>query len=219
MNLIDKQDTFEIVRDQIAALLKLEVENQKALATAAGKDPSRWDFKVFSERSNPFEEFQAAEPPYIPIVNVWYDSSTSDDAGSDTVERQKVEGMYNIDCYAASGSMETGAGHASGDMLASLDVHRVVKLVRNILMSGENTYLKLRGTVWSRKVMSANIFQPDPNDATIQNIIGARIVFRVVFNELSPQVEGQPLETLFVQVKRAETGEILLETEYTYNGE
>ena len=52
----------------------------------------------------------------------------------------------------------------------------------------------------------------------MQNIIGARLVFRVTFNELSPQVEAVPLELLSIQVKRAENGEILLQTEYEYNG-
>ena len=32
--LIDKQDTFEVVRDEIAAILKTEVVSQMALATA-----------------------------------------------------------------------------------------------------------------------------------------------------------------------------------------
>jgi len=45
--LIDKQDIVEIVRDEIAAMLLLEESSQRALATAAGKDPQRWAFAVF----------------------------------------------------------------------------------------------------------------------------------------------------------------------------
>lgn len=223
--LIDKQDSFEIVRDQIAAILKLEVVNQMQLATAAGKDASLWNVDVFSERSNPWEQYQNADvsEPNNPIVNVWFDSANSDDASSDTVERQKVNGTFNVDCYACGISTETGDGHNPGDQQAALNLHRVIRLVRNILMAGEYTYLGLPRRdlqfVWRRRIDSITIFQPSADDATMQNIVGARIVFRVEFNEFSPQVESVPLELLSVQVKRAETGEILLATEYQYNGD
>ena len=218
--LIDKQDSFEIVRDQIAAILKLEVTNQVQLATVAGKDASLWDVDVFSERSNPWEQYQNAEvdEPNTPIVNVWFDSANSDDAASDTVERQKVNGTFNVDCYACGISTETGEGHNPGDQQAALNLHRVIRLVRNILMAGTHTYLGLRGLVWGRKLDSITIFQPSADDSTMQNIVGARLVFRVIFNEFSPQVESVPLELVSVQVKRAETGEILLLTEYQYDG-
>lgn len=219
--LIDKLDNFEIVRDQIAAILKLEVTNQMQLATAAGKDASLWDVDVFLERSNPWEQYQNAEitDPNAPIVNVWFDSANSDDSASDTVERQKVNGTFNVDCYAQGISTETGEGHTPGDQQAALNLHRVIRLVRNILMAGTNTYLGLQGLVWNRKIESVTIFQPSADDTTMQNIVGARLVFRVVFNEFSPQVAPVPLELLSVQVVRSETGEILLATEYQYNGD
>lgn len=218
--LIDKQDNFEIVRDRIAEILKIDIENQKTLAVAAGKDPALWDLRVFSERNNPWEEYQYADAPKSPIVNVWFDSLDSDDSASDTVERQKVNGIFNVDCYACGTSIETAEGHTPGDETAALDIHRAIRLVRNILMAGCYTYLgfprKEKQFVWGRKVTSVNIFQPAPDDATVQNIIGARLVFRVTFNELSPQVEPVPLEIISIKVKRAENGEILLETEYDY---
>ncbi len=216
--LIDKQDNFEIVRDQIAAILKLEVANQMQLATAAGKDADLWTVDVYSERSNPWEQYQDGDVT-TPLVNVWFDSANSDDASSDTVERQKVNGTFNVDCYACGISTETGEGHNPGDQQAALNLHRVIRLARNILMAGTYTYLGLRGLVWRRRIDSITIFQPSADDATMQNIVGARIVFRVEFNEFSPQVESVPLELLSVQVKRAETGEILLATEYQYNGD
>jgi hypothetical protein len=38
--LIDKVDNLEIVGDLIAAILVVELANQQALATTAGKDPN-----------------------------------------------------------------------------------------------------------------------------------------------------------------------------------
>lgn len=222
--LIDKLDSFEIIRDEIAAILKVNISRQKGLAIEAGKDPTLWDFNVYSERSNPWEEFQDPEQgPRPPIVNVWFDSMEAQESRSDTVERQMYSGIFNIDCYSYGISSETLDGHTSGDEDGAKQVHRVIRLVRNILMAGEYTYLGLprrdKQFVWGRMVQTVNVFQPAADDATIQNIIGARIVFRVNFNELSPQVEPQTLEILSAQVIRAETGEILLKTEYQYNGD
>ena len=217
-HLIDKKDTFQIVRDQIAAILKLNVTNQMSLAAASGKDETLWDLRVFSERNNPWEEFQDAEGPKPPIVNVWYDSSDFDDAGSSSVNNQKTNAMYNVDIYACGVSAETAEGHSSGDESAALTLHNAACLVRNILMAGVYTYLGLRGTVWGRKVTAVNIFQPSADNATVQNIIGARISFRVTFTEESPQVDSVLLEAIAIQVDRAENGEILVQMEYPING-
>lgn len=217
--LIDKKDNFEIVRDQIAAILKLEIENQKQLAAAAGKTASDWDLKIFMERSNPFEEFQSENYTGPAIVNVWYESSDFDDAGSDTIERQKTTATYNVDVYSYGTAQETSEGHTPGDLASSLRLAAAVRLVRNILMAGPNTYLRFkRPFIWRRRVETINIYQPNAEDTTIQNIIGARLVFRVTFNEHSPQYEGAPLSELSVKVIRSETGEVLLETEYHYDG-
>lgn len=220
--LIDKKDNFEIVGDQIAAILKVNIANQKSLASAAGKDPALWDLRIFSERNNPWSEFQDATGPEAPIVNVWFDSSDSDRAGSSVVDEQKTTGVYNVDIYACGISVETAEGHDPGDESSARTLHRAIRLVRNILMSGAYTYLglprKKKQFVWGREVASVNIFQPSADDATMQNIIGARIAFRVTFTEKSPQVEFENLDEIAVQVIRAENGEILLQTEYHYNG-
>ena len=46
--LIDKLDTFEIVRDEIAAILATEIASQEALA-AGEPDPTLWRLRVFLE--------------------------------------------------------------------------------------------------------------------------------------------------------------------------
>lgn len=213
--LIDRLDAFEIVRDQIAAILVLEVARQQELATAAGKDPELWGLRVFTERSNPSEIFR--EGDLTPIVNIWYGGTEFDYQASDTVEHQKGIGTYNIDVYAAGESFETAEGQECSDEVAARNSHRAIRLVRNILMSNTSVYLGLRGLVWSRRVQSITPYQPDANDDMTQQIIGARVAFRVVFSEVSPQAETVPLELLSVQMKRKETGEIILNLEYEYN--
>jgi len=217
LELIDKQDSFEIVRDQIGAILALEIASQQVLATAAAKDPEDWHIRVFEERSNPWEQFLNDDNDSIPIVNVWYDHSTFDPAGSNVVERQKATAIYNIDCYGRGVSTNIkGGGHNPGDKDGAFEVQRTLRLVRNILMAGEYTYLALQGLVWQRWSQTATVFQPQQDGAPTQNIVGARFELAVMFSEFSPQVAAETLEFLSVDVKRIEDGEIVVEADYDY---
>ena len=216
--LIDKQDNFEVIRDQIVAILVTEIAEQQVLAAAAAKDPDDWKLRVFAERSNPWEQYlndPASDPS--PIVNVWYDNSNFDQSGSNISERQKTDGIFNIDCYGYGVSEDDGGtGHKPGDREAAYEVQKALRLVRNILMAAEYTYLGLRGLVWQRWPQSITVFQPQIDGRQVQQIVGARVAFRVVFNEFSPQVVAETLEYLSVDVKRAEDGEIVLEADYDY---
>lgn len=215
--LIDKQDNFEVVRDQIAAILATEVASQMALATAGGKDPDDWKLQIYSERSNPEEQWLNEQTDRSPIINVWFESSNFDPAASNVVERQKTEGIFNIDCYGYGKAADVaGGGHTPGDEQAAFEVHRALRLVRNILMAAEYTYLGLRGVVWGRWPQSITSFQPQLGSTPAQQVHGARLAFRVVFNEFSPQVEAETLELVTVDVIRAEDGQIVVEADYDY---
>lgn len=215
--LIDKQDSFEIIRDQIAAILVTEVANQMQLATDGGKDPDAWKLRVYKERSNPWEQLLNEQASRSPIVNVWFDNTSFDPGAGSTVERQKTEGVFNIDCYGYGLSEdEPGGGHKPGDREAALEVHKAIRLVRNILMAGPYTYLGLRGLVWQRWPQSITVFQPQLDGRQMQQIVGARVAFRVVFNEFSPQVTSENLELLSVTVDELETGELLVSADYEY---
>jgi hypothetical protein len=213
--LIDKQDTFEIIRDQIGAILVTEVASQMVLATAAGKDANDWKIRVFSERSNPWDDFNDNDT--TPLVNVSFDNSNFALNKSNISERQASETVYNIDCYGYGVSKNNVAGgHLPGDEQAAKNVQKTIRLVRNILMAAEYTYLGLRGTVWQRFPQSITVFQPQLDGRQIPHIVGARIAFSVSFNEFSPQVEPVVLELLSVDVLRAENGELILEADYNY---
>ena len=215
--LIDKQDNFEIIRDQIAAILVAEIANQQALATAATEDPDDWKLRVYTERSNPWEEFLNDETDQSPVVNVWYSDSNFDPAGSNVIERQKTQGVFNIDCIGFGKSADLPAGgHTPGDQEAAFEMQKALRLVRNILMAAEYTYLGMRGVVWQRWPQSVTSFQPQLDANTYQQIVGARIAFRVTFSEFSPQIAEETLEFLSIDVKRTEDGEIVLEADYDY---
>ncbi len=216
-NLIDKQDNFEIIRDQIAAILVAESVSQQALAVTAGKDPALWKLRVFTERANPWEEWLNEPTDLSPIISVWFDNTSYDPKASNVMERQKTDGVFNIDCYGYGEATDNpSGGFFPGDEAAALAVQRAFRLVRNILMAAEYTSLGLRGLVWGRWPQSGTAFQPQLDSQTVQQVSGLRMAMRVTFNEFSPQVTPEALELLSIDVKRAENGEILMEADYDY---
>lgn len=216
--LIDKQDNIEIVRDQIAAILALESSSQVVLANTAGKaDPSLWALRVYEERATRWENMPSKTDDSTPVVNVWWDSSTFDTSASNVVERQKSVATINIDCYGYGRSEDNPAGgHVPGDLQAALTAQRAVRLVRNILMAAEYTYLGLRGLVWRRWIDSITMLQPQQDNQQVEHVVAARIAFRVEFSEFSPQYEAQTLDLLSVQVQRTEDNQVVIEADYDY---
>lgn len=217
--LIEGLDTSELVRDQVAAILAVELAQQQVLAAAASEDPNLWKLRIFSERTNPWSEFIDApdQSQAFPIVNVALDNLTYDGRSSNTVERQKAVGVYHIDCYGYGVSQDDGStGHIPGDARASLEAQRAVRLVRRILMAGTYSYLGMRGMVWRRWVQSVNVFRPTMDSNVVEQLVAIRIALQAEFNEFSPQVQGEPLELVSGAVLRKETGEVYLNADYAF---
>jgi len=213
LDLIDKLDNFEIVRASVANILAVEEAGQRAAAASAGKDPELWRFDVFEERSNPWERYLASDlaRDHVPIVNVWYDGSAFSLARGNAVERQTAEAIFNVDCYASATDVATLDGHVAGDRAAALALHRVLRLVRNILMSSDYVYLSLRGLVERRWIESVKVYQPQGGDGTpANNVIGARVTLAVEFPETSPQFGGEVLEVVAADVHRNSDGQLYL---------
>lgn len=214
--LINKQDSVEVVRDQIVAILVAEIASQQALATAASLDPLDWKVRVFAERATPWEVFPSKTSDKSPVVNVWLDSVTYDQSGSNIMERQKTQAVYNIDLYGYGSSEQAGAGFSSGDKTAAFEAQRGLRLVRNILMASEYTYLGLRGLVGKRWPQSVNTFQPQTDGHNVHHVVGARLSFAVMFNEFSPQYVPEEFDFLSIEVSRKEDGEVVLTADYDY---
>jgi hypothetical protein len=214
--LIDKLDSFEQVRDAIVAILAAETASQQALATAAGKDPSLWAFSVYAERANPWEAYLESPSQADPVVNVWYESSTANAAASNSIERQDMRGVFNIDCYGYAVSLETAEGHAPGDQAAAFTACRVARLVRNIIQAGQYKHLLARGVVNERTITSVSAFQPPQQNSSMQQILAVRLTLNVRFNEFAPEYQGEPLDYLSLNVLRAEDGSTYFVADYDY---
>lgn len=217
--LIDKQDTFELVRDKVALILAEESARQQVLAVDAGKDPTLWKLRVFTERSNPWEFLRTDDgsPPadVAPVVCVWYDSSNIDPRASQTIDRQQMEGTFHIDVYGVGVTkiLTGGAGQLSGDELAAKEAQRGARLVRNILMADSYVTLGISralGLVGQRHISSIQAFQPEFANQNAFHLAGLRLALQVKMSESGPQTPAVILEELSAIV-RGENGEILID--------
>ncbi len=213
--LIDKTDSNELVRDQLAAILAVEVANQRVLAAAAAKDPNDYSFTIYTEKSRPWETDK------FPCVNIIFDNDRFDNKNSNNIDRQRVIGTYHIDCYAKKNTNDS----QTGDERASREADRIARLVRNILMMNEYTYLlfgsreALAGTiptqlVFSRYIQRREKWQPDIRTEGFENVIACRLTTEVVYDEFSPQTETVDFETIINSCIRGEDDEVLFGAEY-----
>lgn len=192
--LIDKQDTCEVIRDQIAAILAVEESSQKELAVIDGQDPLDYAFTVFIERARPWKSSQ------MPCINIIFDNDRFDNRNSDVIQRQRAVGTFYIDCYATKNNDDSG----TADELSSKEADRIARLVRNILMSGEYTYLLLghrelgkgNNIVTKRYITRREKFMPEIRQEGYENIIACRLTVEVEYDEFSPQVEMNDFELL-----------------------
>lgn len=195
-------DNIEVIREQIAALLVLDLENQYRLAKEA-EDPNKkdYDVSVFVEKDNPIQFVEKAENPF-PLVNVSLEST--EQAGSTaTVNRQSMTATFYVDVYA------TGNADSLEDkgMKASMKAWKTARLVRRILRAETNTYLRLRGIVGG---VSLSFQSGEPADAqSAIRVKMVRVTAKVDYTENVEITSGPGIEVISMTVKD-DTGEVIV---------
>lgn len=153
---------YEVIRDQIGAILTDEIDNQFILSY----DPDLEATVVTVER---FVPFQIAE---VPAVNVML---ARGDYDNKTAIKSDGKYRYYIDCYASAES----TADAGGDSLAMFKLQKIMGVCAAILDSPH--YLTLgfaRPFIENTHIESIEISQPN-NTQDAASMVAGRIVFVV----------------------------------------
>lgn len=223
--LITRPDNRELIRDQIAAILKVEIDGQRQRAESMGLESEPYLVRVFTERSEPWASF--SEERKQPIVSVWADNSTFDKGSSNVVSRQRCTGTFHVDIYGFGVSEDSERGHIPADLMAVKECERTLRLARQILMSGFYTYLGFaqerylpagsEQVVHGRWLSSITSFQPEMEARPVERVAACRLDLEVTYNEFATEYVGHPLEILALTMERSPEGE-LISLQYDLSG-
>lgn len=173
---------FEQIRDRIAVILALEIENQLLLSGNYDIDADVW-----LERNIPFDKVE------VPAVNVSLASGNYDNKTMGS-----VRGSYDffIDCYCSAKATSV----AEADRRATLKLHRLLAICRSIL---ENPVYKTLDFVppgiQHTSVSSLNIRSAQNTDAL--NTVMGRLLFKVVATETTSLLTAPEINQFYTSVK------------------
>jgi hypothetical protein len=161
-SIIPRQN-FELIGENIGAILKLELENQKTLQNFA--DP----VNVFSERLDAFDKAEEI------MINVFFDSFNSFD---NTQKSSQGNVSFFIDIYSTGKSSAIG----DGGLASASRLHKFLGMCRYILSDSRYRTLGFApgaiGGVYVDSIQIANIEQLDASYDTM-----GRISFSVKLRE------------------------------------
>ena len=177
--LIKDRDNIEIVRDQIAALLSLELQNQRKLAESAGApDACDYDIEIYVENSRPYD-ITDGDNEDVSLVNIVCQEVTVP-SSNPRMGNQKSQAIFDLYCIADGGNY----GNFRDDRSATFRAWKIMRLIRRIIMSEQYVYLGMRRIVTSRTFTKMESGTPN------HNAQGARF-FSVIKASLEVQfVEG-----------------------------
>lgn len=159
---------LEKIRDQIATIVKMELDNQATLQI----DPNLTG-KVFIERFTPVDKSEGT------VLIVYVDQGTFSDQ---TQVTQRGKFNFNIDVYCWDLQTDTEEGYfRSGRKL-----HRIANLVHNILQNPiYKTLGFLPGIIYNRTVTGMKFDTPNGNNDTNFSRMG-RVILSVDFHNQQP---------------------------------
>jgi len=215
--LLKTQDNAEIIRDRIAAILKMEFNNQKTLAENDPTVENKKDFNinVYIENFRPWEltSNNGKNNPF-PLVNVCLQETNEDQNKPGGISGKiKYTGTYYIDCYGCGNyrhieSEKDNFEIIPDDSLSAIRAWHTARITRNILMSGYYAYLGMQGTVMRRRITKITTIIPNGIDTSAISITACRIVFEVELYEVSPEAMGVNFEG--ITFKANDAGEVNL---------
>jgi hypothetical protein len=194
--LIDTPDTLEIVRDQIAAILSLEIQNQYAIAKSQQvKNTADYNIPIYLENGRPYDVNGKDGKTLTRFVNILLPKVGVPESNP-RLGTQKERATFFIDCAACGND----SGNFRDDKSAMFRAWRVTRLVRRILMSDYYAYLGFRGIVSERTVTAMVAGNPDKLEDSALFWETIRVTFEVGFMEKAIEAQGVLLDGIDFEV-------------------
>lgn len=186
--ILTARDSTEIVLEKIGSILKIEIENQKALLKEAEIEDKDFNISVFVENASAWQiQTEEDEESPVPVINVTFDRYNTD--GEDGTDSRLRKATFFIDCYACGNF--GGEGFAS--RTAKVKSLKVARIARNILEAAVYRYLDMRGLVIEKHIVSMTAGASPPNESSIF-VACERIDFEVTYYEDAPQMNGEEMD-------------------------
>lgn len=200
----NEPDNCEVIREQLSAIIALEMENQFELAKAE-EDPVADDYKVavFVENDEPWQAGE--ERDLFPLVNISLESVKRDKEAS--VNDRSNIATFNIDCYQEGNRTGKFAG-----CTAVIKAWKLARCIRRILKSDHYHYLKLRGIISKKSVLSMQGGYPAGMENSAVKVAVVRIVLEVTYDEEAPRTTGPGMEIMPVIISD-DNGQVVIDIE------
>ena len=219
--LLNDKSAFEIVRDKVAIIVYNEMINQRNLSAPAGALPNAEYFEFISKffKSNIVgdmlpnifvERFTRLNTSELNALNIYYDRSTL--SKGTQISNQRSDSRFQIDFFVA----HKGTEDSKGDSLAAKDLHKIMGVVRNIIM--HTIYITLgfsKPFIQRRWIKELNAYKPNENEnkVNVDNIITGNLSLSVEFDEKNLGVIAEELEENYTTVSVDEAARFSIETE------
>lgn len=207
------------LRDRIGEILLTERDSQKNLALADSADPLLWDFRVFSQQRDPIDCYTSAppngSPDASPIVNVAILSESLNEKGGFRELINPYNAQFRITAFGYGIAEATEDGHRSAELVAQDEAERAIGLARAILLAGNYRHLWVDGDPRKRHVRNRRVSQLQYEDTSIDEssnyyIQAISMLLIVDLDEVVRQVDGEAFESIAVNVRREDNGELFL---------
>lgn len=177
---------FEQVRDRIGSILAVEIANQYDLTNDAELNPTIW-----VERTVPFDKTE------MPAINIRLNSI---DFNNEDVKSSDANCLFYIDCYTSAAYEED----TEGDKAATLNLHRIMGMVRAILKNPQ--YKTLDFTPPFNCTAKINrLYIGDTNTSDALSTTVGRIEYAVRVPENVALLNGQTIGSHYTTVYLGET--------------
>lgn len=172
------EQNFELVRDQIAAIIKDEVANQAVLQP---NEEALQNVSIFVDRLAKVNKSE------LPLINIFLDIGNFQ---NQDVEAQDGIYIFNIDIYFSG---KSSSNEARGDTKSLRNLQRLAGVVRAIIQSVKYITLGLeKPSVLHRSIKNLIITDPTSSQDGI-NVSQGRLTLEVRMVEIAEMFLSRPL--------------------------